>query len=235
MTAKLDKEKITKITKPKKTKENLTIQEKLSDIQKRLIAPKNQVNKFGNYKYRSCEDILEALKPLLSEHSLSLIISDDMMIVGERIYVKATAVLHDKESTLTATGMAREPLNQKGMSDAQLTGAASSYARKYCLNGLFCIDDNKDADSTNTHGKENSVQIDKDAMKRAIDKKAKAIAEIKVLIFKGYKEPCSEKLKELLKYGVITKNDDIYKEAVSAFKESTKVHTVTDESEDIPQ
>lgn len=127
----------------------------LVNIQGALKAPKNQFNKFGGYKYRSAEDILEAVKPLLTLHNCTLTISDDIVVVGTRIYVKATATIkNEKGDTETTTAFAREDETKKGMDGSQVTGAASSYARKYALNGLFCIDDTKDADATNTHGKE---------------------------------------------------------------------------------
>ena len=120
----------------------------LSDIQAKLHAPKGQLNKFGNYNYRSCEDIVEAVKPLLAEHDLALVISDEIISVSERVYVRAIASLTDGEKVLyTASASAREPLMKKGMDEAQITGATSSYARKYALNGLFAIDDTKDADT----------------------------------------------------------------------------------------
>lgn len=120
-------------------------------IQAGLKAPKNQRNNFGKYNYRSCEDILEAVKPLLKETSCTLTISDEIVPVGERVYVKATAVLRTSNGeTYTTSAFAREPFEKKGMDDSQVTGATSSYARKYALNGLFCIDDNKDADALNT-------------------------------------------------------------------------------------
>ena len=129
-------------------KELLTIQQKLN-------APKTQFNKFGNYYYRSCEDILEALKPLLAETQCTLQIFDDIALVGDRYYVKATILLtNDKGETATSVSFAREQEKVTGQIEAQITGAASSYARKYALNALFCIDDNKDPDATNTHGKE---------------------------------------------------------------------------------
>lgn len=118
-------------------------------IQSRLKAPKNQRNTFGGYNYRNCEDIMEAVKPLLKEVNSSLVISDDIVQVGDRIYVKATATLHTPSGTYTNTAFAREALSKKGMDESQVTGAASSYARKYALNGLFCIDDTKDADTLN--------------------------------------------------------------------------------------
>lgn len=132
----------------------MTIHEKLLAIQTSLKAPKNQKNTFGGYKYRSCEDILEALKPLLREHKCTLTLSDDIAVVGERYYVRANASLAndvnptDKEySSIAVSAYAREAESKKGMDESQITGAASSYARKYALNGLFCIDDTKDADS----------------------------------------------------------------------------------------
>lgn len=118
---------------------------KLAEIQQSLKAPKGQLNSFGGYKYRSCEDILEAVKPLLGDFFLA--ITDEVVNIGNRYYVKATAVLkNDKEEYLT-TAYAREPEIKKGMDESQITGAASSYARKYALNGLFAIDDTKDADT----------------------------------------------------------------------------------------
>ncbi len=123
-----------------------TFTQKVAEIQKNLKAPKSQRNKFGNYNYRNQEDILEAVKPLLGE--LVLTVNDEIVEVGGRVYVKATATIRDSEGgVLTNSAFAREPAEQKGMSDSQITGAASSYARKYCLNGLFLIDDTKDADS----------------------------------------------------------------------------------------
>ena len=120
----------------------------LVEIQHSLKAPKNQYNSFGKYKYRNAEDILESVKPLLHEHGCSLTISDDIVAVGDRIYVKATATIINKDGLHhVVTAFAREEDTKKGMDSAQVTGATSSYARKYALNGLFCIDDTKDADS----------------------------------------------------------------------------------------
>ena len=131
----------------------MTIQAKLQAIQAELKAPKGQYNGFGKYKYRSCEDILEAVKPLLDKQSCILTISDELLHVGDRYYIVATAALADGEESIAVTAAAREEETKKGMDASQITGAASSYARKYALNGLFCIDDTKDADATNTHGK----------------------------------------------------------------------------------
>ena len=130
----------------------MTIQEKLSLIQAELKAPKNQHNDFGNFNYRSCEDILEALKPLLQKSKTFLTISDEIVNIGSRFYIRATAALCDveSESHISVYGYAREPENRPKMDEAQVTGSSSSYARKYALNGLFCIDDAKDPDATNT-------------------------------------------------------------------------------------
>ena len=137
-----------------------TVHEVLSDIQARLNAPKGQYNSFGKYKYRSLEDIQAALKPLLAEHGAYVTNSDEVVMIGERYYVKATATLVAPESdvgggarTISATSFAREDDSKKGMDASQLTGATSSYARKYAMNALFAIDDTKDADATNTNEK----------------------------------------------------------------------------------
>ena len=134
----------------------MEIYKKLMGIQTKLKAPKSQRNSFGNYNYRSCEDILEAVKPLLDEFKVALTIKDEIILIGERYYVKATAILIDIDTgdVVEASAYARESEDKRGMDASQLTGATSSYARKYALNGLFAIDDNKDADATNTHGKE---------------------------------------------------------------------------------
>mgnify|MGYP001151687545 FL=1 len=119
-------------------------------IQSELKAPKSQFNKFGRYKYRKAEDILEAVKPLLAKQKCTLTITDDIVMVGNRIYVKSTATIkNEKGECETTTGWAREEETKKGMDGSQITGASSSYARKYALNGLFSIDDNADSDTTN--------------------------------------------------------------------------------------
>jgi hypothetical protein len=133
------------------------LQDKLISVQSKLNAPKNQHNKFGGYNYRSAEDILEAVKPLLKEVNACITITDDIVSVGNRIYVKATATFIDGDQSVSINAFAREEETKKGMDASQITGSASSYARKYALNGLLLIDDNKDADATNTHGKETSV------------------------------------------------------------------------------
>ena len=131
------------------------IYQKLSSIQNELVVTKNQRNNFGNYNFRSAEDILEASKPICKKYDTVLKVSDEMILRNDRVYVEATATLFDFEGNfIDATASAREPQTQKGMNEAQITGSASSYARKYALGGLFNLDDNKDADATNKHGKE---------------------------------------------------------------------------------
>lgn len=133
----------------------MNIYERLSNIQIELKAPKNQYNSYGKYNYRSAEDILEAVKPLCAKYNTTLIISDKINEVGGRVYVEAEACLYDFEGNIVcATASAREAQDKKGMDDSQITGSTSSYARKYAMNGLFNIDDTKDADDWNTHNKE---------------------------------------------------------------------------------
>ena len=180
--------------------------DKLSLIQGNLKAPKGQMNKFGGYKYRSAEDILESVKPLLSEHGLILTLSDEMVMVGDRVYVKATARLTDGQSEVQTTAFAREEESKKGMDGSQVTGASSSYARKYALNGMFLIDDTKDADATNTHGKTSAPKSAKssptsDAFQKSVDyikaSKTKKVALEQVLA--KYGDTFSDKQKEALK------------------------------------
>ena len=130
----------------------MSIYKKLTKVQSELKAPKGQFNSFGKYKYRNCEDILESLKPLLKENNLSIILGDEICLVGERYYVKAIVTLVDNETgeKIENTAFAREEESKKGMDGSQVTGASSSYARKYALNGLFGIDDTKDSDTTNS-------------------------------------------------------------------------------------
>ena len=139
----------------------MSVHKKLMNVQRDLNAPKSQYNSFGNYSFRSCEDITEAVKPLLEREGLLLQMSDTIEQVGDRYYVKATASVTDVDEgeKIKVNAYAREQESKKGMDMAQITGAASSYARKYALNGLFAIDDNKDPDSTNKHG-ENEKNCD---------------------------------------------------------------------------
>ena len=153
------------------------IYEKLMHIQTEIKAPKNLYNSFGKYKYRNAEGICEAVKPYLAKENASLVLHDDLVNVGDRIYVKATACLIDNESgrTVETTAFAREALSKKGMDDSQITGTASSYARKYALNGLFLLDDTKDADTD-----ENRIEREnRQAEKKSISKtEAKVLYEI---------------------------------------------------------
>lgn len=148
----------------------MNIYEKLLNIQVELKAPKGQYNSFGKYKYRSCEDILESVKPICKKYNCTLVLSDTLENIGERYYIKATALLIDTESeddleahSISNTAYAREELEKKGMDGSQITGTASSYARKYALNGLFNIDDTKDADTdeykTITESSKNEFQV----------------------------------------------------------------------------
>ena len=171
--------------------------ETLLKIQAELKSPKLQVNTFGKYNYRSCEDILEAVKPLCVKYNAVLRLSDDIIEVGGRIYVKATAAITgiDGGGTMTATAYAREAEIKKGMDESQITGAASSYARKYALNGLFLIDDTKDADATNNHEPEKEKGNHIEAMK-FIDK-CKTDEQIgKFLSLRKVKDWTDEELKE---------------------------------------
>jgi hypothetical protein len=149
------------------------VYEKLLQIQSKLKVPKEQCNEFGKYNYRSCEDILEALKPLLTEAKAAVTLNDEIVQIGGRIYVKSTASFIDVEDkqVLTTTAYAREEETKKGMDGSQITGASSSYARKYALNGLFAIDDNKDSDTTNnqednTGNKGTSTELNEAQIKR---------------------------------------------------------------------
>ena len=156
---------------------DMSIYEKLSALQLELKAPKGQYNNYGGYKYRSCEDILEAVKPLLKKYSLLLRISDDLVNIGDRYYIKASVTLSDykTEATITNTAYAREEETKKGMDASQITGTASSYARKYALNGLFLIDDTKDAD-TDEHAKQTGAEPK--AEKKATEKQVSMIQSL---------------------------------------------------------
>ena len=134
----------------------MNVYEKLANVQSALKAPRGQYNSFGKYKYRSCEDIVESVKPLLKANGLLLTLTDELVSIVDRFYVKATATIIDTAdgNTISVSAFAREEKTKKGMDGSQVTGASSSYARKYALNGIFAIDDTKDSDSTNTHGQE---------------------------------------------------------------------------------
>ena len=204
----------------------MIIYERLSKVQRELKAPKSQFNKFGNYAYRSAEDILESLKPVLAKNGLTLCISDEVVLIGDRYYIKATAGVYDIETgdVVFASALAREADERKGMDSSQVTGSASSYARKYALNGLFAIDDTKDVDSTNTHDKTSKVEpkpkpttppdidVKKDKISNAQAKRMFAISKQK-----GYS---TEELKELvLKQGVSSSKDLTKKQYDALMKE----------------
>lgn len=152
---------------------------RLIEIQQKLKAPKNQRNNFGNYNYRNAEDILEAVKPLLKEQELALILNDEIINVENRFYVKSTVTIFDTDGkpVASSSALAREEESKKGMDGSQVTGASSSYARKYALNGLFAIDDTKDSDFTNTGNTE----------PKKPPKKEKTIADEDIDIFEGLK------------------------------------------------
>lgn len=172
----------------------MSVYEKLMNIQNKLDVPKTQYNEFGHYSYRSCEDILKGLKPLLTENKAIVILKDEIKLIGDRYYLESTASLVDIENgeKIESTALAREDENKKGMDQAQITGSASSYARKYALNALFAIDDTKDSDATNTHEKENKENKD--------NKKSLSNDQIKRLYAKAYSKGIKrEKVKEQVK------------------------------------
>tara|TARA_R100000951_G_scaffold111339_1_gene110260 strand:- start:438 stop:1010 length:573 start_codon:yes stop_codon:yes gene_type:complete len=178
----------------------------LIKVQSELKAPKNQRNNFGKYNYRSAEDILEAVKPLLAKNGLSLTISDDVVGIGSLAFINATATISDGVDEITASAQAGIDPNRKGMDIAQSFGSSSSYARKYALNGMFLIDDTKDADATNTHGQSSSqsstpkASPSSDAFQKSVDyikaSKTKKVALEQVL--SKYGDTFSDKQKEAL-------------------------------------
>lgn len=186
----------------------MLIEEKILSIQNELKAPKGQYNSFGKYNYRSCEDILEAVKPLLKKYGCLLTIEDEIVPIGGRIYVRAIATIYDSEQRgdkVVISAYAREEEEKKGMDGSQITGASSSYARKYALNGLFLIDDTKDSDATNTNGREVSK-----ATPAQIEKLKSYVADEKGL-------------KAMLDYCKVSKLEDITMEQASAIiKEKSK-------------
>ena len=169
----------------------MNVYEKLIAIQSELKAPKSQYNNFGKYAYRNCEDILESLKPLLKEHKSTIYISDEIVTVLERFYVKATVTFIDAETgeKIINTAYAREEEDKKGMDGSQVTGSSSSYARKYALNGMFAIDDTKDSDFTNTTIKGDNTGLSEAQIKRllAIASKVNISADdVKVVVAKKF-------------------------------------------------
>lgn len=168
----------------------MTITEKLALVQQELIAPKNQYNSFGKYNYRSCEDILEGLKPCLAKVKAAVTVTDEIVLIGERYYVKATANFLDCESNgrISNEAYAREEKEKKGMDASQITGATSSYARKYALNGLFCIDDVKDADTRDNRQKEAAETAKAEAEQKKVEKQLIPEIKVKVLVERCEKE-----------------------------------------------
>lgn len=176
--------------------------EKLSRIQAELKAPKSQRNNFGNYNYRSCEDILEAVKPLLAREGLVLTITDSIEMVGNRYYVKATATVTDGEKSISTTAYAREADGRKGMDESQVTGSSSSYSRKYALNGLFCIDDTRDADTMDNTEKPKKAKEKAniaDALKKIAERAKKqglSADDMKEIMKRQYSKETSKELTE---------------------------------------
>ena len=184
----------------------MSVQTKLLKIQNELKAPKNQYNSFGRYKYRNCEDILEALKPILKEQKATIIISDEIVEVNGKSYIKANAVFTDveDEKSVNVTAYAREEENKKGMDASQITGCASSYARKYALNGLFAIDDTKDSDYDETTQKLDAKSEFKKTVEEYCQKNSFEPSELKIILSKkfggDFKNLKSEDLIKMTKY-----------------------------------
>lgn len=187
----------------------MNVYEKLVSVQQELIAPKNQYNKFGGYNYRSCEDILEGLKPCLARVNAIVKVSDELVLIGERYYIKATATFIDAEcgESVENTAYAREEETVKGMSSSQITGSSSSYARKYALNGLFCIDDVKDADSRDNRQKEAEEQKKAEEEQKQIEKSKISDVKVKALISRCESEGVS--VDKILKLYKVKKVEDI--------------------------
>jgi len=165
----------------------MKLHQKLNAIQTTLIAKKGQFNNFGKYAYRNTEDILEAVKPLLEKNECVLRLTDEVEMVGNRIYIKATAIISDGEDSISTVAFARESESKKGMDESQITGTASSYARKYALNGLLAIDDTKDADTMdNRHKKANEVNTEEEGYTTA----SKATPEQKKAYWNEFKDIC---------------------------------------------
>lgn len=197
----------------------MNIFEKLQAVQSELKAPKGQYNSFGKYHYRSCEDILEALKPVLAKHKAAVIVGDEVVQIGDRYYIKATARFYDTEGTdsVVNTAWARESDDKKGMDSSQITGTASSYARKYALNGLFLIDDTKDADTDEHHNQTS-------AAKPVEDSKITRIAKMKLemertgisakTILAKYKIQATE---DTIEKNLAKLSDEQYRDAMETF------------------
>ena len=195
------------------------IHEKLITVQKNLVAPKSNYNNFGKYKYRSAEDILEAVKPLNAENGLLLTISDEPLLIGDWHYIKATASITDGNESVTVTAYARESAEKKGMDHSQITGTASSYARKYALNGLYLIDDTKDADTDEYRNQGNKAPAVKSATQAEIGNLKKEIIAFSKLMTEQGKDVKPEQVEQTLNITDYTKlNSEDVKEAVNKLK-----------------
>ena len=198
-------------------KKNLT--EKLINAQAELKAPKGQYNSFGKYKYRSAEDILEAVKPINAKHGVLLTITDEPVLIGDWHYIKATATVTDGSDSLVVTAYARESQTKKGMDDSQITGTASSYARKYALNGLYLIDDTKDADTDEYKNQGNKAPAIKSATQAEIGNLKKEIIAFSKLMTEQGKNVKPEQVEQTLNITDYTKlNSEDVKEAVNKLK-----------------
>ena len=199
------------------SEEKLNLTQRLLNAQSELKAPKGQYNNFGKYKYRSAEDILEAVKPINAKHGVLLTITDEPVLVGDWHYIKATATITDGTESIVVTAYARESLNKKGMDDSQITGTASSYARKYALNGLYLIDDTKDADTDEYRNQGN--QAPKSATQAEIGNLKKEIIAFSKLMTEQGKDVKPEQVEQTLNITDYAKlNSEDVKEAVNKLK-----------------
>ena len=199
------------------SEEKLNLTQRLLNAQSELKAPKGQYNNFGKYKYRSAEDILEAVKPINAKHGVLLTITDEPVLVGDWHYIKATATITDGTESIVVTAYARESLNKKGMDDSQITGTASSYARKYALNGLYLIDDTKDADTDEYRNQGNKAP--KSATQAEIGNLKKEIIAFSKLMAEQGKDVKPEQVEQTLNITDYTKlNSEDVKAAVNKLK-----------------
>ena len=201
------------------SEEKLNLTQRLLNAQSEFKAPKGQYNNFGKYKYRSAEDILEAVKPINAKHGVLLTITDEPVLVGDWHYIKATATITDGNESIVVTAYARESLNKKGMDDSQITGTASSYARKYALNGLYLIDDTKDADTDEYRNQGNKAPASKSATQAEIGNLKKEIIAFSKLMTEQGKDVKPEQVEQTLNITDYTKlNSEDVKEAVNKLK-----------------
>lgn len=201
------------------SEEKLNLTQRLLNAQSELKAPKGQYNNFGKYKYRSAEDILEAVKPINAKHGVLLTITDEPVLVGDWHYIKATATITDGTESIVVTAYARESLNKKGMDDSQITGTASSYARKYALNGLYLIDDTKDADTDEYRNQGNKTPASKSATQAEIGNLKKEIIAFSNLMKEQGKDVTPEQVNTTLGITDFTQltSDDV-KQAITKLK-----------------